>query len=445
MIQFIPSNLNLDELLQTNPPTFKYHSDNFIHLINLITEVPAKNKSNIDAHGFVRLSATLLKARIYNYKEHIDWLITVGVFESDRLYVPGTKCKGFRFAEKYQTPIAPVFLQKYTLKKSVNLRKIFDRDMKAKYNYLFKWLDERIVVDIKMAEEIIKAQYWKDKEVDSRSAINKYNHRSANVIALHKAEHYFRVDDTGYRLHTVLSRIWKELRPCISFDGKTLAAVDITACQPWLISVLLNQDFYFDDTAHPASIFNFSKGELNNIPIQQIKREVMLNEHRYVEFTQLFEGDFYLNVKEKLYSAGYRDPIIDENSNDIQIIRKRIKQVVYMILYSANQFIGQKEAIAKKLFKMKYPEVYSLLALYKQGDSRNLPILMQRLEAALVLDRAAKQFAKANPGKPIFTIHDSLVSLDGFQTECQQHLEAASREMFGKTVKTTPTRWVFND
>jgi hypothetical protein len=42
--------------------------------------------------------------------------------------------------------------------------------------------------------------------------------------------------------------------------------------------------------------------------------------------------------------------------------------------------------------------------------NKNLPILLQKLESDLFLNRIAKRISKDNPNTPIYTIHDNIAS-----------------------------------
>ena len=60
-----------------------------------------------------------------------------------------------------------------------------------------------------------------------------------------------------------------------------------------------------------------------------------------------------------------------------------------------------------KVLAQNWPTVHALVAGLKQDDYRNFPVMMQRLEAAVVVDDAAMSLV--SDGVPVVTIHDSVM------------------------------------
>jgi hypothetical protein len=56
----------------------------------------------------------------------------------------------------------------------------------------------------------------------------------------------------------------------------------------------------------------------------------------------------------------------------------------------------------------------------KVRQHSDLPILLQAIEAELFLNRIARRICKEEPGLPIFTLHDSIVTIDGYQDYVQE-------------------------
>jgi hypothetical protein len=92
----------------------------------------------------------------------------------------------------------------------------------------------------------------------------------------------------------------------------------------------------------------------------------------------------------------------------IMIDRDEAKKQMLMTMYSSNYFLGQPNANVKRLFKHYYPNVYRVFNEFKTGHKENLPILLQRIESFLIIDKISRM---NHNGRPLFTIHDSLLSL----------------------------------
>jgi hypothetical protein len=115
--------------------------------------------------------------------------------------------------------------------------------------------------------------------------------------------------------------------------------------------------------------------------------------------------------------------------------RREIKNMIFSVLYSGNQFIGQPEAESKRLFRTLFPTVYEVFRLIKRNDKTLLPILLQTIEAKLVLNIIAKRFCQEKLGVPVFTIHDSIVCPVGYE----EYAKSIMEQEIIKCIGITPT------
>jgi hypothetical protein len=93
--------------------------------------------------------------------------------------------------------------------------------------------------------------------------------------------------------------------------------------------------------------------------------------------------------------------------------RDEVKEVIFTVFFTANQFIGQPEAGLKRVFKNLFPTVYKIFSFIKKSDKTQLPKLLQCIESHIVLGRISKRIAEERPDLPIFTIHDSVITTVG--------------------------------
>ena len=93
MLQYIPVNINLEELCPQRHLSTKTKSecDKLIHLLHLVNSVPANNKDLNMPFDFTPLYSEILRMKIRNYKECLDYLIKAGVLETDNHYIKGLK------------------------------------------------------------------------------------------------------------------------------------------------------------------------------------------------------------------------------------------------------------------------------------------------------------------------------------------------------------------
>jgi len=121
--------------------------------------------------------------------------------------------------------------------------------------------------------------------------------------------------------------------------------------------------------------------------------------------------------------------------------RKEIKKIIFTVLFSDNRFIGQQGAWAKKMFKVIFPSVYSVFAAIKRNNASALPILLQRMEARLMLDHVSARISKEYPDLPIFTIHDSIVCPVGMEQYVSTVITEESLKCIGAVPKLSFEQW----
>ena len=106
---FIPEALDLPQLLESAPPTFRYHIDNFYYVLGLINVIPS-NKKELLEKEYTPINTKLLKTIINNYKRYFDYLVENEIIESDNRYIIHEKSKGYRFCSQYRTRLKPQIL-----------------------------------------------------------------------------------------------------------------------------------------------------------------------------------------------------------------------------------------------------------------------------------------------------------------------------------------------
>ncbi len=76
-----------------------------------------------------------------------------------------------------------------------------------------------------------------------------------------------------------------------------------------------------------------------------------------------------------------------------------------------------------------------MFALYKRKNYKALPIALQQIEANIMLKRVTKRIAKEFPGLPIYTIHDSVVTLMAYR----KRVVAIMQEEIERAIGFKPT------
>ena len=72
--------------------------------------------------------------------------------------------------------------------------------------------------------------------------------------------------------------------------------------------------------------------------------------------------------------------------------------------------------------------------MIKKNKSNLLPILLQRIESEIILNRVAKRIERERPELPIFTIHDSVVTTVGNEL----YIQCVMKDEMDKAINLRP-------
>jgi len=420
---YIPENLNIDLILKENPPTFRFHRDYFLYLIHLVTDIPTRKKD--EEYFYVPFYSPLIQRRVRDYKSYLKYLVENNVLLEKRQYIPGKTSRRYRFTDKYQTDIRLSYITKSTLIKSI--LKFINLDYKlicedqtltdiGNLDYLVKWFDGRLKVDFISAKKYL--QKLRDKEIkeynfftanNPLNAQAKYNCRLLVLMKLHRQEFIHSIDSTAGRLHTILTQLKGDLRQFITFDGKSLVAIDITNSQPYLSTVLFHHENYkANDLLPRIKKYNnsyHSKKDYQNFKPYYLSEKIKYSTvhedvKQYIEIVK--SGQLYENFGQILELKGLM--------KTDKPFRKQAKEIIFSSIFSPNKSIGYNEPM--KIFKEHFPNVFEIYRSVKEKEHRTLACVLQNLEADLVLHQACKIISELRPNAPLFTLHDAIITTD---------------------------------
>jgi len=470
MVQFIPNNLSIVKFVEQHPPVdikgFKI--DKLVHILHLLYLIPANNKSLAVVDGYVPIYSVLLKKKIENYKDYLDYLCQYHILECDGIFIKYAKSKGYRFTAKYiNQPLKKINISDRTLiKKIKKLRNEKFESLKG-YEYLTRWLwDGKLVIDYKTARNFAFNDFQlKDKfpELRDRQKNNKYkDHRTQytsallNIERLKNHDMYMSVDANVHRFHSNLTCMKSIYRNLLTYDGQKLVSIDIKNSQPYLSTKLLDPKFLFcnkyekmyknkfttiieiDDfitfyTINKSLFFNlFQNSNIYSCIIMCLKSVKMpINKDVATFVESVSKGNFY-----ELLST-----MIKQEMNLSITDRKELKAIVFLVLFTDNKFIGQDDAAPKRIFKELFPNIYKLFALIKKKDKSILPRILQTIESHLMLKVIAKRISKERPTLPIFTIHDSIATTVGNEEYVQYVMQEELTKHIGHSPSLSVEYW----
>jgi hypothetical protein len=461
---FVPENFDERRLLNDYPPkdfTEEFKEEELLWVVSRMVMVPAFNPRAVNEQGYVHLLATLLKQVVPGYRQYLSYLEKAGYVEVDRQYKPGEKARGYRLSEElrfcFMVRCVPISLTSRLYKAMARVEPELEIRLKAreKYHYLTKWFNDNLTLDQEQGERVIHALYnlrKTEREIDAlagwsallqtllstaeelellrrryRSSLPIHRY-SLTLLTFYHKQWFAKVDSTAGRLHTNLSNLKSELRHCLTYKGRNLACVDVRNSQPYLIVLLLSPRFYQVDTLSPTTSLTLRDGfpamyetltkQQDDQPYSSFMLSVsdivagadcgsggtvsLTQESDVITFIQQAQdGTLYEFLESEMVKSG------EDRPTD----RGALKEIVFQTLFTDNHYVSK----PKEIFRTVFPTVYKVLQLFKDGDKAMLAVLLQQIESHIFLDRIAARIAQEQPNLPIYTIHDSIVTLQGYE------------------------------
>ncbi len=451
----IPSSIDLEGFLKKHKPDFKYKIDHFYYIVEYLGK--GMEQEDLDKNeGFINTNSVKLQSRIKNYKQYLKHMLDHSFIRTDMKYILGKKSKGYLLSGLNSNNVTlqkiPItdFVARKNRKKENNETLAKIKKTQKKYSYLTKWFNHNLKIDSEKAakkiNELFPVQTGPIKG-KLKGRPSDYNRRVKAIYSLSRFEaqsFYYNVDDNIGRFHSNLTNIKKELRNYITYDGKKLVNVDIKNSQPFFSTLLFNPAFYEEKseiisiysipTAIPllSSISSSSSLSSSSFPSTVImlgKTMQDTDKEEYREYIDMVNsGDFYKKLHGKIYP-------------ELPYYKGKLKEIVYVVFFSSNRFIGQVKAQKKRDFKSSFPEVYKLFALIKKKDHRALSHLLQRIESEIIIERVTKRISLEKPELPIFTIHDSVATTQGDEKYVSSVITEEVKQATGLDVKLGLEYW----
>ena len=443
---YTPFTVKMEEILNENPPEFKYHIDYFNYILHLVNDIAIKRKDE-ELQG-TPLYSSLLKSRLgSNYRKYLDYLVQNDILIEKKQYMKGGYSRKFKFAQPHDSAIlVPTPITKLTLIKSherfINLGieglRLIPEPNEQDYKYLLKWHNNKLKIDSDKARKYLLNLLYSDLFQDEETATLKYSRRLVTVEKINKAEFFPHFDTTAGRLHSPLTQLKKELRPFLTYDGQKLVSIDIKNSQPYLSTILFNKDaFERNKVGQKIKLYkrNVNESFYSYAPNSFTKMEKKGEPSDIALYIQhVASGEFY----EEFAKILIQEDLIPETEKDI---RKYAKNIAFRTLFSPNrhrQFVKEIQ-----LFEKTYPNVYKNFAFIKKGfrEHNTLACLLQNIEAEIVLKVICKEIAKTFPKAPIFTIHDSIVTTKDYYTLVKDIMERKLTELVGIPPQLSIEEW----
>ncbi len=358
----------------------KEHLYIILDMINRITIFHKQDKDY--SNNFIDIPISYFKDIIQNkdcFKKAMDFLKDNKLIECDGIYSKEKgKAYGYRISDEYFSKLITVKITKPTLTKRIfsNVNKEKSR-VGDKYKVYKSFFLKNFKIDFNKALNYINSNLNSSlcrnfSTEDIVKSINRYNHQYMAISAINDGDLFFRHNKTNGRIDTNLTNLKSDLKQFISIPG--LVQLDISNSQPYILSLYLNSSL----------CRNFLKNDFS----------------KYQAWTE--KGIFYENFEKEYFKQ-----------KGLTLKRQEIKDIMFGIFYSRNEYTDKKGKIIKpylkekNVFKSIFPSVLEVIENEKKVKHNQLAIKMQKLESEICIDIICQELDKQ--GINYFTIHDAWI------------------------------------
>ena len=393
---------------------YYFDKERLVHIIGLISSIPAGNRDLVTDNGYVPINSSVLRDYFKDYFSYLDYLLRTGVLITDGIAFKGEKSYGYKFSPEYENQ--PMVKYTYLAARNVHPEPVleerfnrhtgkFEHNPLLDYPYLSYWYKQMKLGINPAAEDFA----WHRRTIAYRGSSNKdpqaqYQSALCNIIALENKEYKAQIDSNVHRLHSAITNMQKDYRNFLKYDGQELTAIDISNSQPFLLCILFNPDFWDRDSDAYINIGHLPEN------IQKLFRPSLVSEiKKHIAATSVTEFQEYIREA----SAGNLYEFMQSEINNPEIDRSRVKTMILITFFSDNRYISQKteDAALKRRFRALFPKIYELIALCKRSRKNRFACLLQSVESEIILHRCCKRIWDEGGHKiPVFTIHDSIAT-----------------------------------
>ena len=433
-VAYVPENLDLVNHIRKYPPRFKdFRYDKAIFILSQVNEIPARNKKIADKYIDGKTPINILMLRENGIRDghlYLKYFTKSGILDCDNHFIVGEKSRCYKFSDKYTVPVKPLIIPS----KNRQTPEDYLRD-KFGSHFLGKWFNPHLQIDYDEAVahiNRIRNQSRGGTKDQFLKATRSYVRQYININDIDCGEYWFNPgDQTSGRVHSILTIIRKDLRQFISYDGKPLASSDIKNSQPLILSCVMDKGFWSQNTPNTNIYKYLSSKQIKEIDTNTITMtisEVDTDSQDVVLYKNLVsEGKFYDFMCIKFAE------LVDDKYRD----RGKTKKAMLWVLFDKNGMISPERMAFETLF----PTVAIVCELIRNKEHELLAVLLQKIEVDIVINRACKRLSRVIPNIPIYTIHDSIIVVDGYQGIVSSIMEEELIKVIGESGRMEPGKW----
>jgi hypothetical protein len=411
----------------------------------------------VDANGYVRLKADYLRRVLgKSYRKAVHLLLSLDIIERDETYVRGKKAYGYRITPAYRRTVL-TFCEDERLNRRI--AEVYAEDalpLLAVHQTLKKWFD-LLEGDLEAAREIIATlrpkKKRKPKVTQSAEEYRLNIEQSYRRFLDGPDSRYFSVNRLG-RLHNDFVGMKRELRKTVRLDGRPLRSVDVSACQPLLLGVIV-RDFYLGSKWSRSRLLSckFEKGgdpyrpttrRLQPPSAGRSPRSSHPSSSTPLPPTTPPSSPLYttIRVPERRGEPGLTESTTRYRPEDCPEVPGSAWALIDLAAQGSRAFYEPLRRPGEKLKDTKlrflatlfsgnndrkawvretrdqlnrlYPEVGDVVRQIKSKDHTKLACLLQNLEATLMVYLVCSRLTKERPEIPLVPVHDAIYTFEEY-------------------------------
>ncbi len=437
----IPCNINLDEVVPSHlkGDARKRFLDRCAYLLHLLCQPQNKSRLDKNINNSYRYFMVKYLRNVLGtmYKQFLVCLEYNGFITVDHSWVIGHKSKGYSLTTQYKDQeLTDYEIKSHMVTKQYRtLKKEYQKEQK-KYAKRFPKCINQLSLPWQINEEAcldwISAFKHKlfvglDKSTtirkDTRDEIRNlytvhYSHIEQTILNLKAKKVEYKIDTQAYRLHTAFTNLPRPIKNFLTIDGRKLVVLDIKNSQPLLFTWLANSDFWKSEKTEqykttlkyidPSLYKDIStKHKEDKSQVIKMLKSLEIQADRgsqHVSFSKLVTSGELYEFIQKEFKGKYIEHNVDRFGTR-SLTKAEVMRIFFFDTAKANHAFY---APFKKFAKL-FPVESKIMHLIKSCGYNRFPILLQKLESYLMLEKTGESMPDSIP---FLTVHDSLIFTD---------------------------------
>lgn len=381
--------------------------------------------------------------------DYVDFFVEKGIFHVSP-YSRGLHCNRYSLNRNCERPFVDTEISDKRVVHAIQKRRLetFEKQQVLRRDLadtLYWFTTEKLVIDGEGARSYLKTlknrqslrlaiSSCQEEEVLELIKLrfpDQYYQGNRSIKGIEQGKWRISIDAKKGRLYSNLTTIMSPLRNFLTYDGQQMVAIDIKNSQPLHFCFILNEQFWSSQKSKCSLIslkpdlYEALKEDSATLrKVREIVRTQPQDVQEYIHHTS--EGNFYEYLSDCL-------------GNKYESFKNRGRSKIRFIQF-LNFNDTKKESNSYgdyRRFKELFPNVCTVIEFLKSRYYKDIAAVQQLLEAKMLLHYFMKSFADKFPDVPIYTIHDSIITLNEFKDRAMEVMNEVYTDIFGFAPLTT--------